>query len=141
MFWSILCSEGWARFDPASTAELGAGSYLLEAEVATARDQALACSAMPEASGLPGDDDAVLSAVPVLLLNGAEDPQDPPANVADAPSELPNSLSLAVPALGHTVGHLGCLPDVVAAFFDAGSAEGLDVSCVAQMTPAPFVTP
>ena len=32
----IRCSEGWARFDPAETARLGAGSYLREVEVAIA---------------------------------------------------------------------------------------------------------
>ena len=81
------------------------------------------------------------SEVPVLLLNGAEDPQDPPSNVADAGAELPNSLAIAVPALGHTVGHLGCLPSIVAAFFEAGSVDGLDTSCIDEMMPTPFTTP
>jgi hypothetical protein len=74
------------------------------------------------------------------LLNGTEDPQDPPSNVADAGTELPNSLSIAVPALGHTVGHFGCLPSIVAAFFEAGSVAGLDTSCIDQMAPSPFAT-
>ena len=96
---------------------------------------------MPEASLLPGDADPVRSDVPVLLLNGAEDPQDPPSNVADAGAELPNSLAIAVPALGHTVGHLGCLPSIVAAFFEAGSVAGLDTSCIDRMVPDPFAMP
>jgi hypothetical protein len=77
----------------------------------------------------------------VLLINGAEDPQDPPSNVADAPTELPNSLELSPAGLGHVVGYMGCLPDVVGAFLEAASVEGLDTSCVAEMTPPPFATP
>ena len=42
---------------------------------------------MPEASLLPGDADPVRSGVPVLLLNGTEDAQDPPSNV---PTPEPN---------------------------------------------------
>jgi hypothetical protein len=77
----------------------------------------------------------------VLPINGAEDPQDPPSNVADAPTELPNSLELSPAGLGHVVGYMGCLPDVVGAFLEAASVEGLDTSCVAEMTPPPFATP
>ncbi len=140
MYWSIVCSEGWARFDPAKTADLGAGSYLLRNQLDAARTAAFGCKVMPEASLPPGDTEPVRSDVAVLLLNGAEDPQDPPSNVAVAGTELPNSLSIAVPALGHTVGHLGCLPSIVGAFFEAGSVAGLDTSCIEQMTPAPFTT-
>jgi pimeloyl-ACP methyl ester carboxylesterase len=141
MFWSIVCSEGWARFDPARTASVGAGSYFLASQLDTARAWALACDAMPGASLSQGDAAAVRSMVPVLLLNGAEDPQDPPSNVAGAAREFPNSLELAVAGLGHTIGTRGCLPAVVGAFIAAGSVVGLDTSCVASMTPAPFVTP
>ncbi|MGZ8572273.1 MAG: alpha/beta hydrolase [Actinomycetota bacterium] len=140
MYWSIVCSEGWARDDPAKTARLGAGSYLLRNQLDAARTSAFGCRVMPEASLPPGDTAPVRSDVAVLLLNGTEDPQDPPSNVADAAAELPNSLSIAVPALGHTVGHLGCLPSIVSAFFEVGSVEGLDTSCIDQMTAAPFAT-
>jgi pimeloyl-ACP methyl ester carboxylesterase len=140
MYWAIACSEGWARFDPAKTAALGAGSYVLRKELDDARSMALACGVMPQAPLLPGDGAPVRSDVPVLLLNGAEDPQDPPANVADAGTELPSSLAITVPALGHTVGHLGCLPSIVSAFFEAGTVAGLDRSCILGMTPAPFTT-
>ena len=141
MYWSIACAEGWARFDPGETARLGVGSYLLSNELDVAWSARLGCGLMPEASLLPGDAQPVLSEVPVLLLNGTEDPQDPPSNVADAGTELPNSLSIAVPALGHTVGHVGCLPSIVAAFFEAGSVDGLNTGCINRMTPTPFATP
>ena len=139
MFWSIVCSEGWARFDPARTAQSGTGSSLLRSQLADARSWRLVCGSMPGISREPAT--AVRSSVPVLLLNGTEDPQDPPSNVAGAARAFPNSLELAVASLGHTIGTRGCLPDVVARFFAAGSIDGLDTSCVASMTSAAFLTP
>jgi len=65
------------------------------------------------------------------------DPQNPPANVADAPTELPNSLTVVVPGQAHTVGHLGCMPSIVESFVAAGTVDGLDVSCAATSVPLP----
>jgi hypothetical protein len=47
---------------------------------------------------------------------GHRHPQDPPDNVSDAHLEFENSLTVPVRGYGHTVGHIGCLPGVVAAF-------------------------
>ncbi len=140
LYWSVLCSESWAALDPDETAELSAGSYLLPVSLVSARNLALGCSLLPPASLPPGDGAPVRSDVPVLLLTGSEDPQDPPANVMHAPRELPNSLTVVVPSQGHVVGYLGCLPDVVAAFVEAGSVEGLEVECVGAIPPPPFST-
>jgi pimeloyl-ACP methyl ester carboxylesterase len=140
MGWAIRCSEGWAAYDPARVRVLGAGSYLLGPQLADSRAQALGCSVMRFAPPPSGDAAAVHSDVPILLLNGSEDPQDPPANVSDAPRELPNSLEVVVPGYGHTVGQFGCVPRVVAAFLDAGSTASLDTRCVLLMRPLPFAT-
>lgn len=66
----------------------------------------------------------------MLLILGDADPQNPPANVADAPRELPNSLTVVLPGHAHTVGNLGCMPSIIEAFVQAGTVDGLDVSCV-----------
>ena len=78
---------------------------------------------------------------PVLLLNGTADPQDPPENVADAPLELENSLTVPVRGYGHTVGHIGCLPGLVAAFVAAGTTDGLDTRCTLVLTEPAFLIP
>jgi hypothetical protein len=57
--------------------------------------------------------------------------------VQDAPEELPNSLTVIVPGMGHTVGHLGCMPSIIVDFFEAGAVDGLDVSCAATGVPIP----
>ena len=133
----IRCSEAWARYDPAEVERVGAGSYSLDLQLAGARSQAETCRYAPRGI-VPADDaEPVRSDVPVLLVLGEADPQDPPANVEDAPEELPNSLTVVVPGMGHTVGHLGCMPSIIVDFFEAGSVDGLDVSCAATGVPVP----
>ncbi len=75
------------------------------------------------------DAEPVRSSVPILLLVGEADPQDPPDNVVDSGRTMPESLTVVVPGHGHGVAHRGCLPDVIAAFLEAGTTRGLDTSC------------
>jgi hypothetical protein len=54
------------------------------------------------------------------------------------PSQEPNARVVVMPAQEHVVGHLGCGPQLIARFIEAGTAKGLDTSCVAQgAAPAP----
>jgi pimeloyl-ACP methyl ester carboxylesterase len=139
VYWATACADAWGRLDRDLVAELGSGSYLLPNYLAAGRSWELGCGAYRAMTGLePESAEPLVSDVPVLLLNSTEDPQDPPSNVADAPVELPNSLVVEVPGQGHGVGYLGCLPDVVAAFVEAGSAEGLDTGCVSELEPSSF---
>ncbi len=137
----IRCFEGWAKFDLAATRTLGAGSYMLGPEEKGAESEATACPLLPVPNLSADDALAVKSSVPVLLLNGSADPQDPPSNVTDARRDFPNSLTVVAPDQGHTVGHLGCLPGVVAAFIAAGNVWHLSTSCVRSMSPPPFTLP
>jgi pimeloyl-ACP methyl ester carboxylesterase len=139
MFWSIECSEAWAAHDRRRIAEVGAGSYYAPVMLDAGREIDLGCSLMPRIATDADDGRPVRSNVPVLLLNGTLDPQDPPANVADAATELPNSLVIVAPQ-AHTFGHIGCMPDVVAAFIEAGTVKGLDTTCVDALPTPPFAT-
>lgn len=133
----IRCSEAWARYDPDEVARLGAGTFELEAQLAEARAQAESCRFTPAGIVPENDAEPARSDVPVLLILGDADPQDPPSNVADAPVELPNSLTVVVPGHGHTVGYQGCMPSIVVDFITAGTVSGLDVSCAATDVPLP----
>ena len=134
----IRCSEAWARFDPDEVARLGVGSYYLAATIRSATNLSVTCRYAPSGVVPANDGEPVRGDTPVLIILGEADPQDPAANVADAPVELPRSKTVVVPGQGHTVGHRGCMPTVVAAFFKAGTVDGLDVSCVANALLAPF---
>ena len=128
----ILCSEAWAHFDPGEVARAGAGSYALPAQLANAQLQATKCRYLPKGV-VPADDASpVATTIPILWLTGDGDPQDPPANLVALPAQEPNSRIVVMPAQEHVVGHLGCGPDVIAAFVDAGTANGLDTVCVSK---------
>jgi pimeloyl-ACP methyl ester carboxylesterase len=141
MLWSIFCSEPWAAYDVQDVARLGRHSYLGASQLAFAENVRLICRMMPRRSPRSWEDEPVRSTVPVLLLNGTVDPQDPPENVADAPVELEESLTLPVRGYGHTVGHIGCLPGLVAAFFTAGTTGDLDTRCALVLPEPSFLIP
>lgn len=133
----VVCSEAWARFNPAEVARQGAGSYALARELADAQERASMCQYLPHGVVPVDDAAAVRTDTPVLWLVGDGDPQDPPANLSGVPAQEPNSRIVVMPAQQHVIGHLGCVPSVIAAFLEAGSAGQLDTSCVAQEAPAP----
>ncbi|MGO4604464.1 alpha/beta hydrolase [Terrabacter sp. 2YAF2] len=133
----ILCSEAWARDASAEVARLGAGSYDLSNELRQAQSRAAMCAHLPSGVVPTKDADGVRTNLPVLWLAGDGDPQDPRSNLAGVAAQQPHSKIVVLPAQQHVVGHLGCLPSVVAAFVAAGSVDGLDTSCVAAGSPAP----
>jgi len=135
----ILCSEAWARNDPGRVQALGQGSYLLPSQLAVAKSFARACEYAAPGYVLPDDAQPVQTTIPILLLNGSDDPQDPPSNVAGAKLQMPNSLLVVPPGQGHTVGNIGCLPGVVVDFFDKGETNlAAADACVATMQPPEF---
>ena len=127
-----MCSEAWARFDPAEVEHLGQGSYLLPAKLGEAAARAQRCQALPPGV-VPADDAApVATELPILWLAGDGDPQDPPANLTSIPTQQPNARIAVIPAQQHVVGYSGCGPQVIAEFVDAGTADGLDTTCLEQ---------
>ena len=126
----IRCSEAWARFDPDEVARIGSGSYDRDAQVAMAREQEALCRYLPKGVVPANDADPVRTDVPVLWVVGEADPQDPPANLAAVAGQMPNGRIVVVPGQGHTVGHLGCMPAILAAFIARGDTAGLDASCI-----------
>ncbi len=134
----IFCSEAWARFDPVEVERAGAGSYAMPMLAAKARAQAALCRHLPKGLVPANDGAPVRTSTPILWLTADGDPQDPPANLTGVPSQEPNARIVVVAAQEHVVGHLGCGPAVIARFFDAGTADGLDTSCMAAgPTPSP----
>jgi pimeloyl-ACP methyl ester carboxylesterase len=138
MFWSIVCNEPWARWNPARTQAAARGTYLEERTAADAALVRAVCSAMPKAEQPAWSKARVRSDVPVLLIVGGSDPQDPLENVRNARRELPASRTVVVPNAGHGALQLGCTARVAQQFVERGTADGLDTRCVARYTPPPF---
>lgn len=138
MSWTIKCNESWARFSPAEVEKAATGSYLLALELGAARQQELVCAALPKTDPNDGGLSRVRSGAPVLLLNGEADPQDPPANVANAEKELTDSLRVTVPGQGHGVIQFEGMDKLAATFVNQGTTRGLDISFVKDILIPPF---
>jgi pimeloyl-ACP methyl ester carboxylesterase len=78
------------------------------------------------------------SAAAALLLSGADDPVTPPPYAARAQRAFADSAHVIVAGHGHGQFGAPCVDRIMAAFIDAGTAEGLDTSCTAKLKPMPF---
>ncbi len=95
------------------------------------------CTLWPHDPGVSG---VVRSSAPVLFLNGAADPADPPANVAAAPQTMPNALLVSVPGGAHGVLATGCVLPQAIAFIQAGvpASRSAWAACTRTIQPLPF---
>lgn len=131
---AVLCAEDAPWFPPEDPAA-DAGRYL-GSSVRTAFRRA--CAAFPHGTAPEGFRTPATLEAPALLLSGEADPVTPPAWAEVAARHLPRARLLTLPGQGHGVLGRGCMPRLVAAFLEAGSAEGLDDGCLARVAPPPF---
>jgi pimeloyl-ACP methyl ester carboxylesterase len=136
--YSVFCSEPWARRSLARVQADAAGTYLARTAVAWAQEQATLCNLFPKRAERPQDWARPHGTTPLLAVLGDADPQDPFRNIEGIRQTMPNSRVVVVPGQGHTVGHLGCMPALIARFLERGSAAGLDVSCARRVAPPSF---
>ena len=91
---TINCHEPEERLRPAETEAAAAGSFISYVDMRAMVNPGDICAAMPTRNQRRRQARADPSPVPVLLINGAADPKDPPANVAGAGRIDPRSLAL-----------------------------------------------
>jgi pimeloyl-ACP methyl ester carboxylesterase len=134
---SVSCSEDGHRI---SEGEMRAesdgtvfGDYRIRAHVA-------ACQRWPKGELPPGYNEQVRSDKPVLIFSGLYDPVTPPRNGAAVANHLPNSLHV-IPAEGHGPTNNVCSSQVIAEFYELGTTEGLDVSCLEAVELPPWELP
>jgi len=117
---TIECSDAWFAMNPATVSQQGP-SVFAPFTVAQAKWLHALCAHWPHDPGVSG---AVHSNVPVVFLNGANDPVNPPANVAAATATMPHALLVSVPGTGHWTlnyaTHPGCLIAAATNFIQAG---------------------
>jgi pimeloyl-ACP methyl ester carboxylesterase len=80
----------------------------------------------------------LVSALPTLLLSGAEDPITPPRYAEQVVAGLANGRHLVAPGQGHGIAARGCVPELIDDFISTGSAAGLDAGCLQRLAPDPF---
>ena len=125
----IQCNEPWASWRRSEIERLSPGSFLAPAFRNAAATMAAVCAGFPNADVPAAVGQRVHSDVPILFLTGAEDGADPPANIANARRELPNSRTVVFPAAGHGQLGLPCAQTLIDVFISRGTATGLDTSC------------
>ena len=131
---SVDCAEGLRAITPAAVARRAAGTFLGPEPLLR---RLAACQSWPR--GDPPDDltTPLAAAPPALLLSGELDPVTPPAAAERVRRTLPGSFHLTVRGQSHSIEN-PCVTRILAAFLAAGSAQGLDTSCLATLPPIPF---
>ncbi len=125
----IQCSEPWASWRPAEVNRLTKGTFARRLMLLNTSIVDTACEALPKGDVPAEVGKRVHSSVPVLFLNGNEDSADPPANVANARRELPNSRTVIFAAAGHGQLGLPCAQVLIADFVERASTRGLATAC------------
>ena len=136
----IQCNEPWASWRRGEIERLSPGSFLAPFFRTAATTMAAACAGFPKADVPAAVGQRVHSDVPILFLAGDEDGADPPANIAHARRELPNSRTVVFRAAGHGQLGLPCAQILIEKFVTRGTATGLDVSCARTAAVLPFDT-
>lgn len=132
---SVLCSEDVPTLDARALEDAARGSVFGTAYGDTWRAR---CGSWPQGRPLAESPSAV-SQAPALILSGDHDPVTPPARGEQMARHFPHHRHVIVPAAAHNTSFLGCVPDLIAAFLEHGSADALETTCVNTVTWPPFV--
>lgn len=131
---SVVCSEDVPRITEADIVQETRGTFLGDVRV---RTQSAACAEWPRRALPAGYNDPIVSDVPTLLVSGAYDPATGPRWGQVAARTLRNSVHVVIPG-SHTAGS-PCVDIIAGQLLERGSVQGLDTSCVAELTLPPFV--
>ena len=135
MYLSVICSEDAPRVTSTQRERMRTSTDSLTLALLDA------CPLWP-AAPVPADFHRPVSApVPSLLFSGALDPATPIGAGDEAARHLPNSRHVLLPATGHAPMLPACARAAIKRFFDAGSVEQVDVSCVGDLKLKPFTVP
>ncbi len=96
------------------------------------------CTAFPPAEIAADFRQPLQDDIPTLLLSGGADPVTPPHYAEQVAAHLSKSRHLVVPGYGHGLLVVGCVPKIMTAFLEEGSADNLDTNCLDAVQPPPF---
>ncbi|HEX6199462.1 MAG TPA: alpha/beta fold hydrolase [Thermoanaerobaculia bacterium] len=139
LYLSVTCAEDTYRFTEREAALHDAGTFLgsLRSDA-----QKAACDIWPKGE-IPEDfHDWVETDRPVLLTVGELDPVTPPRYARAVAEHMPNSRLVVVPGGNHGIDsltNLACFEALAPTFFETGTTESLDTTCVQTMERPPFV--
>jgi len=131
---SVICSEDadLTRINP-DDADTVLGNSLVELMQAQ-------CEVWPRGSRPENFHSPLVSNRPVLLLSGEFDPVTPPRYGNDVLRTLSNARHLVLRGQGHNVVGSGCMPRLLAEYFEKPEPAALNVGCLKQLDYAPQFT-
>jgi pimeloyl-ACP methyl ester carboxylesterase len=135
----IRCAEPWARLRPGRVS--GHGSYYYPYWEGQARWWRYVCSLIPAPGAAARYGPQQPSAVPVLMINGTADPQDPPSNMPGTRTLWPDSRLLIAPGQAHGIESgpwQQCDAGLAQAFVEHASTKGLDAGCLSGVALPAF---
>jgi pimeloyl-ACP methyl ester carboxylesterase len=141
LYFAITCTEDIDRADPEQIRANGRGTFLAEHR---ARPHIEGCKDWPRGTLPAGFGEEVESDVPVLVINGANDPATPPSAGKAAISRMSNARMIVVPYGGHShKGLIGeeCVMQIAERFLETADQRSLDVTCLKDVRHKPFLLP
>ncbi len=96
------------------------------------------CATWPTGLRDPDFSEPVVSARPVLLLSGENDPVTPPAYADRVAAGLSNARHLVGAGKGHGLAAVGCTPLLMRNFLLDTDPAALDAGCLERERPMPF---
>jgi len=133
---SITCTEDLSRILPGEIERESKDTYLGDSRV---REQLAACEDWPRGPLEPTYGDPVVSAVPVFLLSGTQDPVTPPSFGAETAKTLSRSVHVVAPGTHVPAGP--CIDSMEKAFLEKADPRAVDQRCVKKMTLPPLPAP
>jgi pimeloyl-ACP methyl ester carboxylesterase len=135
MFLSVVCSEDMPHIHADDVTREAQGRFLGTAFFDTRMKP---CEFWPKGEVSEDFYQPVVSAKPVLILSGADDPITPPSWGEHVAQSLTNARHIIVPGAGHGSTPHGCVPQLIGAFLDQASVKNLDAACVQSQHRPPF---
>jgi pimeloyl-ACP methyl ester carboxylesterase len=136
----IQCSEPWAVRRPAVTERLAAGTFMTPLAAIESANTVAMCKGMVHGYVPAALGKQLHSRVPIMFLQGDEDPADPPSAVAGAKRDLPNSRVVVFPYSGHGQIGMQCAQFLTTRFIAGDDLQRLDTTCADSAAIAPFDT-
>jgi pimeloyl-ACP methyl ester carboxylesterase len=140
MHLSVTCAEDVPFMTKTAIDQAIEGTYLRGYRVL---QQVAACREWPRGA-IPQDfHKPIVSDIPTLIISGPYDPVTPPRWAEQVLPHLARAKHVLIPEGHHGPGGLTspeCFTGMLQTFFDRGSTDGLDTSCVSAMKRPPFIT-
>jgi pimeloyl-ACP methyl ester carboxylesterase len=135
MFLSVVCAEDMPRIHPDEIAREAKGRFLGTTFFDTKMKP---CEFWPKGTVADEFYEPVVSAKPVLIFSGADDPITPPSWGDHVAQYLKNSKHFVLPGAGHGSTPRGCVPELIGKFLDQASVANLDPACLQSQHRPPF---